>query len=132
MKEYVHTLEERQQHSTGNAERNVLKTGAVVMLKGEAKDRALWKLARVMGNVTGKDGKVRGLKLKQGNGYVVERPLQLVCDLQIGGEEPDWKPNPEAEVLVPRAGLDRRTKEIANAQIRNILSQEVEDIENDI
>ena len=48
------------------------------MLKGEAKDRALWKLARVMGNVTGKDGKVRGLKLKQGNGYVVERPLQRV------------------------------------------------------
>ena len=132
MKEYVHALEERQQHSTGNAERNVPKTGAVVMLKGEAKDRALWKLARVMGNVTGKDGKVRGLKLKQGNGYVVERPLQLVCDLEIGGEEPDWKPNPEAELFVPRAGPNRRTKEIANAQIRNILSQEFEDNENDI
>ena len=53
-----------------------------------------------------------------------------MCDLEIGGEEPDWKPNPEA--FVPRAGLGRRTKEIANAQIRNILSQEVEDNENDI
>ena len=27
MKEYVHALEERQEHSTGNAERNVPKTG---------------------------------------------------------------------------------------------------------
>ena len=126
MKEYVHALEERHQHSTGNSEQNIPKTGAVVMLKGEAKDRALWKLARVMGNITGKDGKVRGLKLKQGNGYVVERPLQLVCDLEIGGEEPDWKPNPEAGVFVPRAGPSRRTKEIANAQIRNILSQEMQ------
>ena len=52
---------------------------------------------------------------------MVERPLQLVCVLEIGGEEPDWKPNPEAEVFVPRAGPSRRTKEIANAQIRNIL-----------
>ena len=78
MKEYVHALEERHQHSTGDSEQNIPMTGAVVMVKGEAKDRALWKLAQVMGNITGKDGKIRGLKLKQGNGYVVERPLQLV------------------------------------------------------
>ena len=39
-----------------------------------------------MGTVTGKDGAVCRLKLRQGNGYVVERPLQLVCDLEIGGD----------------------------------------------
>ena len=70
----------------------------------------------------GNDEEVLGLQLKQGNGYVVERPLQLVCALEILGEDPGWKPNPEAEVFVPRAGPNRRTKEIANAQIRNILS----------
>jgi len=57
-----------------------------------------------VGTVTGKDGAVRGLKLRQGNGYVVERPLQLVCDLEIGGESPDFKLNPEAEVFTPRLG----------------------------
>ena len=62
------------------------------MMKGETKDRALWKLVRVMENVFGKDGKVRGnpLKLKQENGCVVhvERRLQLVCNLGIEGKEP--------------------------------------------
>ena len=54
----------------------------------EARDRALWKLRRVVGRITGRDGVVSGLKLRQGNGYVVERPLQLVCKLEIGGENP--------------------------------------------
>ena len=44
----------------------------------------------------------------------------------------DWKPNSQAEVFVRRAGPNRRAKELANTQIRNIFSQEVEDNENDI
>ena len=77
---------------------NVSKTGVVVMLKDEAKDRALWKLVYVMENVSGKDRKVRGLKLKQENECAVheERPLQLECHLEIEGEKRDWKSNPEA------------------------------------
>ena len=84
MKEYVHALEERQQRAEGNIEK-IPNIGAVVLLKSEAKDKALWKLGRVVSNIAGKDGTVRGLKLKQGNGYIVERPLQLVCDLEVGG-----------------------------------------------
>ena len=52
MKEYVHALEERPQKSTGNAEK-IPKIGTVVMLKGETKHKAQWKLGRVMGNLTG-------------------------------------------------------------------------------
>jgi len=103
-----------------------------VLMKGEAKDKALWKLGRVVGAVTGKDGAVRGLKLRQGNGYVVERPLQLVCDLEIGGENPDFKLNPEAGVFTPRLGPSRRTKEIAGERIKDIVAQEVKDNESDI
>ena len=80
-----------------------------------------------MSKITGKDGTVRGLKLKQGNGYIVERPLQLVCDLEVGGEDIKWKPNPEAEVFVPRVGPNRRAKEVANNLFRNIAQQEFED-----
>jgi len=126
IKEYVHALEERQLRSEGNNER-IPNTGAVVMLKGEVKDKAMWKLGRVVSKITGKDGTVRGLKLKQGNGYIVERPFQLVCNLEIGGEDPKWKPNPELEVFVPRVGPDRRAKQIAKDQIRNIVEQEYKD-----
>ena len=76
VKEYVHALEERQRPPTGNIA-EIPNTRALVLLKDETKNRALWKLARVVGKVTGKDGTVRGLKLKQGNGYIAERPLNL-------------------------------------------------------
>ena len=126
LKEYVHALEERQWHST-EVTTKIPDTGAVVWMKGEAKGKALWKLGRVVGTVTGKDGAVHGLKLRQGNGYVVECPLQLVCDLEIGGENPDFKLSPEAEVFTPRLGPSRRTKKIANEQIKDMVAQEVKD-----
>ena len=43
MKEYVHALEERQQRAEGNIEK-IPNKGAVVLLKSEVKDKALWKL----------------------------------------------------------------------------------------
>ena len=61
----------------------------------------------MVSKITGKDGMVRGLKLKQGNGYIVERPLQPVCNLEIGGGDPEWKPNPDAEVFIPRTSQNR-------------------------
>ena len=81
-----------------------------MLLKGEARDRALWKLGRVVVRITGRDGVVCRLKLRQGNGYVVECPLQLVCNLETGGENPDYKLNPDAEVFVPRVRSSRKTK----------------------
>ena len=81
----------------------------------------------MVGRITGRDGVVRGLKLRQGNGYFVERSLQLVCKLEIGGENPDYKLNPEAEVFVPRVRSSRGTKEIANKLFKDIAAQEVED-----
>ena len=63
MKEYVHVLGERQSSSTADDAR-IQETGAVVFLKGEARDRALWKLGRVVGRITGRDGVVRALKLR--------------------------------------------------------------------
>ena len=131
LKEYVHALEERQRRSAGVTTK-IPDTGAVVLMRGEAKDKPLWKLGRAVGAVTGKDGAVRGLKLRQGNDYVVKRPLQLVCDLEIGGENPDFKLNPEAELFTPRLGPGRRTKEIANERIKDIVAQELKDNESDI
>ena len=80
-----------------------------------------------MDKIIGKDRVVRGLKLRQGNGYIVEHPLQLVCNLETGGENPDYKLNPEAEVFVPRVRPSRRTKQIANKLFKDIAAQEIED-----
>ena len=42
-----------------------------------------------------KDGVTRGYKLLTGNGYVVERPLQLLCDLEISGTSDDSRSSVE-------------------------------------
>ena len=42
-----------------------------------------WNLSRVLGHIKGKDGIVRGLKLKNKTGYEIERPLQLVRNLEL-------------------------------------------------
>jgi len=59
MKEYIRTLEEKQQQSEGNTVK-IPNTGAVVLLKGETKDSAMWKLGQVVSKITGKDGTVHG------------------------------------------------------------------------
>ena len=124
MKEYVHAPREKQQHSEGNTEK-MPNTGAVVLVKGEAKDKAMWKLGRVVSKITGKDGTVRRFKLKPGNGHIVERPLQVVYNLEIGGGDSEWTPNRDAEVFVPRVRPTRQAKWSANDQIGIIAQREL-------
>ena len=80
MNEYLHALDERSRKQIKN-KLEIPEMGKVVLLKDDIKNRALWRIGRVVGTVTGKDSDIRGLKIKLGNGYVVERPLQLICDL---------------------------------------------------
>ena len=81
------------------------------------KGKAQWRLGRIIGSITGKDGTVRGLKIKLGNGHV-ERPLQLVCDLEVVGEDQvTRKINPKPEEFVPRKLPSRKTKEVAKGRI---------------
>ena len=113
LKEYAHEIGEPKSNSTADNPK-IPDTRAVVLLKSEAKEKALWKLGRVVGKIIGKDGGIRGLKLRQENAIIVERPLQLDCNSEIGGENPDNKPSPGAEVFVPRVRPSKRTKEITN------------------
>ena len=95
------------------------KVGKVVLLKEDIKNQALWRLGRVIGTVAGRDGVIRGMKIKLGNGYVVERPLQLLCDLEIGGESDEVQTtlNPEAAEFKPRQRRARKAREDARDQI---------------
>ena len=60
-----------------------------------------------MGNVCGKDKVVRGLKVKLGNGHILERPLKIVCNFEVGGEDQAMKMNPLAEVCTTRKGIKK-------------------------
>ena len=102
-----------------------------MLIKGNKKAKAIWKLGRVVKHVVGLDGVVRGLKLKLGNGYTVERPLQLVCDLEVGGEDSHCQLNPEAEEFVPQARPPRKSKTAAKQLFKNIakLDQETKSVD---
>jgi len=107
-------LEERKRNQSGN-DTKIPKSGKVVLLKEDIKDRARWRIGRDVGTVIGKDHVTRGLKIKLGNGYVVERPLQLVCDLEVEGESraANVELNPRAEEFRPRARLPRKARDEA-------------------
>ena len=63
-----------------------MEKGAIVLLKDSTKRRTNRKIGRIIDQIVGKDGVTRGYKILTGNRYVVERPLLLVCDFEIGGE----------------------------------------------
>ena len=128
LKEYAHEIGERKSNSTAD-NLKIPDTRAVVLLKSDAKEKALWKLGRVVGKIIGKDGGIRGLKLRQENAIIVERSLQLDCNSEIEEENPDYKPSPGAEVFAPRVRPSKRTKEITNKLFKVITEQEVEDVD---
>ena len=93
--EYVRALQERfNTRSTPTHEATITKS-SLVLLKDTTKNKANWKIGRVVNPIVGKDGVSRGYKLLTGNGYVVERPLQLLCDLEISGTSDDSGPSVE-------------------------------------
>ena len=64
--------------------------------------------------------KKRGAKLKLGNGYLVERPLQLICDLDIAAGEPRKELNSDAEEFNPNVRPARSSKQEARDQIKGV------------
>ena len=62
------------------------KVGEVVLVVGDEKNRGGWKKGKVVRLIQGKDGVVRGVTLFR-KGHTIERPLQLVCPLEIRSVE---------------------------------------------
>ena len=66
---------EEHQRKPNSAESTIPKVGAVILLKEDTKNKAYWKIGRIVSHINGVDGKIQGMKLKLGNGYIVKRPL---------------------------------------------------------
>lgn len=94
LNEYLHALQERfnsrpeARHGT-----TCLKKGSRVLIKDTTKNKANWKVGRIINPIIGLDGVTKGYKIPTGSGYVIERPQQLVCDLEIGGAGNDSSPS---------------------------------------
>jgi len=84
--EYLLELRDAHRYYKGRSDAVPPSVGDVVLVEEEDKPRALWKLAKVTGLITGRDGYTRGAILhvptSGGNG-VLQRPLQRLYPLEI-------------------------------------------------
>ena len=99
-----------------------MRTGDVVIIKGEEKNRGKWKLGIVTALIPGRDGIVRVVKLRAGRGEL-ERPIQFLYPLELHCEWPnegELRLNAEAPEYRPR----RRAAVDARENIRGTLDYE--------
>lgn len=89
LNEYLRALQERFNTGSAGKEQMMMNKGSLVLIKDTTKNRANWRIGRIVDSIIGKDGVTRGYKIRTGKGYVVERPLQLIADLEISGDSDD-------------------------------------------
>ena len=89
LNEYLRALQERFNTGPAAKEQMMMNKGSLVLIKDMTKNRANWRIGRIVDSIIGKDGVTRGYKIRTGKGYVVERPLQLIADLEISGDSDD-------------------------------------------
>ena len=84
--------------------------------------------------IVGKDGVTRGYKILTGCGYVIERPQQLACDLEIGGVSNDSSPSggnagPRDDVQQQRPAVRgrRKARHTATDRLAGIMANENEE-----
>lgn len=84
-REYLRALRER--HSAIHLEKEAnMKEGDVVMIKGDEKNRAHWKIGIITNLISGRDGIVRAVKLRAGKSSL-ERPIQFLYPLELHCDE---------------------------------------------
>ena len=104
-REYIKGLRER--HVNGGGKQTISpRKGMAVIIKDENKNRNTWKLGVVKENIKGKDGVVRGARVKTANGEL-ERPIQHLYPLELTCDVESFrKPDTTASTFVPRATTD--------------------------
>ena len=116
--EYIKALRER--HNLKHHHKiNSIKTGDVVLIKGDNKNRGKWNIGIVTDLYPGIDGEIRAVKLRVGN-KVYERaiqqlyPMELSCNLE-GRDQHEKELNADAEEFRPK----RNAAAIANVRIED-------------
>ena len=121
-REYVRSL--REMHRSGGGKQECHPAiGDVVIIQGDVKDRNQWKQGIVTELITGRDGVVRGAKLRAGRA-TLERAVQHLYPLELSCDRPAQKPS---AVLNANAPIFRPRRDAAVAAA--IRLQEVDDAE---
>ena len=100
--EYLRGLRERHDLTHKGKQSNI-NVGDVMLIKGDDRNRSKWKIGIVSELITGRDGVVRGAKLRAGK-YYLERalqhlyPMELCCDME---GEMSMKLNAHAPIFRP-------------------------------
>ncbi|XP_028390705.1 uncharacterized protein LOC114515614 [Dendronephthya gigantea] len=121
--EYVHSLMEH--HRVNRGVNACPEVGEIVLVLGEEKNRAEWRRGKVVQLIKGKDNVVRGVKILT-KGHTIERPLPLVCSLELKQPEvlevnqTETDENPATE---ERKSKRRAAKE-AEQRIRGLMIDE--------
>ena len=85
-REYVHRVRPHKERGS------TPKVGEIVLIVGDERNRGEWKKGKVVRLIQGKDGVIRGVTLLH-KGHTIERPLQLVCPLEIKAVETIVQPH---------------------------------------
>lgn len=106
-REYIHGLMES--HRLNKETGTTTKVGEIVLVVGDEKNCGEWKKGKVVRLIQGKDGVVRGVTLFR-KGHTIERPIQLVCPLEIRAVENIDQPQEGRRLQVDfRSQRPRRT-----------------------
>ena len=125
--EYVHSLLES--HRVNRKEAPVPDVGEIVLVVGDERNLRKWKKGRVMRHIRGRDGVIRGVTLLH-KGHHIERPLSLVCPLEIKGPVATEDGTLQLTPGIPQAEgswSTRQTAETAMEKIRLIATDEDDD-----
>ena len=123
--EYVHSLMETHRITCKAAK--VPDIGEIVLIVADEKNRGEWKKRKVVRHIRGKDGVDRGLSLLH-KGHHIDRPLNLVCPLEIRQAVLSDKGVPTAQSQPPeRTRIRRQAAETAKEKIRQVIANEEDD-----
>ena len=126
-REYLVSLREYHRLNSRGKNRSVIKVGEVVTIQDEhIRNRAFWKLGRVEELITDKDDEVRGVRIRLGNGHLIDRPIQKVFPLEL------TTPTSQEPVIMDKELITERpvraAKTIAKERLE-IIDQLEDDIE---
>ena len=122
--EYLKSLRERHNLKHNKKRQLSLSRGDIVIIKGEEKNRGHWKLGIAVELITGRDGVVRGVKLRAGKSYL-ERPTQHLYPLELSCDMTGGAP---IRNLDPKAPVFRPTRDAAVAAKVRIQAQDEEEL----
>ena len=120
-REYINSLMES--HRINLGKQQIPEIREIVLVVGEQKNRGEWMKGRVIRHVKGRDGVVRGVVLLH-KGNHIQRPLQLVCPLEIKCSQGEMAENVMQAKVGGRTMERRSAAKKAEVKIRQIVTDE--------